>query len=391
MIHNPENKNSRIQELGIKLDILAVNWQDLKNPLGGGAEVHLWENLKRFSAVGHKVTLICSQFEGGVPEETYDGIRVIRKGGRFYFNFVAPGMIRRELRRHKYDVIIEDINKIPFYTPLYTNLPILVVIPHLFATTVFQEINFILGSYIYLAEQPIRLFMRKFPYCVISESTKQDLSKRGIPPENITVIECGIDHSLYCLDKSVQKYDKPTALYLGRVKKYKSIQHILKVWPEVRKEVPDAMLQIVGDGDYLNELRKIAEGLGISGSVEFPGFVSAESKIERMRRSYCAIYPSLKEGWGLTNIEANACGTLAIAADSPGLRDSVSNGISGILFPYGDRKKLSEAVVKVFKDEEYRKRLEKGALEWAMKFDWDSSAEKMLSLLHDVVKRGRPC
>lgn len=370
--------------------ILAVNWQDPKNPYGGGAEVHLWENLKRFAAAGHRVTLICSQFKGGDAEDSYDGVRVIRKGGRFYFNFVAPGMIRRELERNKYDVILEDINKIPFYTPLYTALPILVVIPHLFATTVFREINFVLGIYIYLAEQPIRFFFRKYPYCVISESTRTDLVGRGIPPDNIKVIECGIDHSLYCPDSSVEKYREPTALYLGRVKKYKSIQHILRAWPRVLERVPDAKLQIVGDGDYLDKLKNMASSIDISASVDFPGFVASDSKIERMRRAHCVIYPSLKEGWGLTNIEANACGTLSVSADSPGLRDSVSDGVSGVLFPYGDVERLADIVIRVLENEEYRRKLEKGALEWASRFDWDSSAERMLALMDEVIRKGRP-
>ncbi|MCK4655620.1 MAG: glycosyltransferase, partial [candidate division Zixibacteria bacterium] len=86
--------------------ILAVNWQDPKNPFAGGAEVHLWENLKRFVTAGHSVTLICSQFEGGDPEDSYDGVRILRKGGRLYFNFVAPGMIRTELKQNPYDIII---------------------------------------------------------------------------------------------------------------------------------------------------------------------------------------------------------------------------------------------------------------------------------------------
>lgn len=373
-----------------KLRILAVNWQDPKNPFAGGAEVHLWENLKRFVSDGHSVTLVCSQFDGGDPEDSYDGVKIIRNGGRFYFNFVAPGMIRKELSRHKYDVILEDINKIPFYTPLYTSLPILVIIPHLFATTVFREINFVLGSYIYVAEQPIRWFFRKYPYCVISESTKTDLMKRGIPPDNITVVECGIDHETYRPDASVAKYEKPTALYLGRVKKYKSVQHILRAWPRVLQAVPDAKLQIVGDGDYLPNLKRMATDLEIEKSVEIPGFVSTESKIERMRRAHCVIYPSLKEGWGLTNIEANACGTPAIAADSPGLRDSVSDGLSGSLFPYGDFAKLADTVINLFQDDEHRAGLEKGALEWAARFNWDNAAGEMLSLLHDVVRKGRP-
>ncbi len=371
------------------MNILAVNWQDPKNPLAGGAEVHLWENLTRFAANGHNVTLVCSSFKGAEAEDNYDGIRVVRKGGRFYFNYIAPFLVRQELRTTKYDVILEDINKVPLYTPLYTNLPILVVIPHLFATTVFHEINFIMGTYIYLAEQPIRLVFRNYPYCVISESTRQDLVKRGMSPDNIHVIECGIDHSMYCPDDSVSKYEHPTALYLGRVKKYKSVQHILKAWTKVLKSTPNARLKIVGDGDYLSNLKRMSRKLGLDNSVSFPGFVSSESKVEMLRRSHCAIYPSLKEGWGLTNIEANACGTLAIAANVPGLRDSVSNGVSGVLFEYGDIDGLADTVIRVFSDDDYRRNLEQGALKWASEFDWDRSATRMLDLLKEVVKKGR--
>jgi len=371
------------------LKILALNWQDPKNPMGGGAEVHLWENLKRFASRGHEVTLLCSDFEGGGPEDFYDGVRVIRRGKRLNFNFVAPGMVKRELKQNDYDILLEDINKIPFYTPLYTKIPILVIIPHLFATTVFQEINFVLGSYIYIMEQPLRYIYRKFPYCVISESTKEDLIKRGIRADRITVIECGIDHETYSYDEKVQKYEQPTALYLGRVKKYKSIQHLLSAWPKVLEEVPDARLQIVGSGDYLNALKAEGERLGITDSVEFLGFVSKESKIERFRRSWCTVYPSLKEGWGLTNIEANACGTPALASRVPGLKDSVADGKSGMLFEYGDIEQIASQIIKIFTDEELRTRLYRGAREWAAGFNWDDSSRKMIELIEQTAKEGR--
>ncbi|MBD3219337.1 MAG: glycosyltransferase [candidate division Zixibacteria bacterium] len=371
------------------LKILALNWQDPKNPMGGGAEVHLWENLKRFAEWGHEVTLLCSDFKDGGPEDFYDGVRVIRKGKRLNFNFVAPRMVKKELRQNNYDILLEDINKIPFYTPFYVKIPILAIIPHLFATTVFQEINFVLGSYIYIMEQPLRYIYKKFPYCVISESTKKDLIRRGVSPDRITVIECGIDEETYSYDESVKKYENPTALYLGRIKKYKSIQHILTAWPKVLERVPKASLQVVGSGDYLDALKAKAEKLGISDSIEFPGFVSKKSKIERFRKAWCTVYPSLKEGWGLTNIEANACGTPALASRVPGLKDSVSDGKSGMLFEYGNIEQIASQIIKLFTDEELRICLSKGAREWAARFNWDDSAGKMIELIEKIVKEGR--
>ncbi len=372
------------------MKILALNWQDLKNPMGGGAEVHLWENLKRFARWGHEVTLLCCDFEGGGPEDFYDGVRVLRKGKRFNFNYIAPGMVKNILKQEKFDILLEDINKIAFYTPLYTDLPILIIIPHLFATTVFQEINFVMASYIYLMEVPVRFIYKKFPYCVISDSTKEDLVTRGIKPENVTVIECGIDNDTFSYNPEVAKYADPTALYLGRIKKYKSVQHLIQVWPGIVEKFPTAKLQIVGAGDYLDNLKILSSSLRMDEHIEFPGFVSVESKVERFRKSWCTLYPSPKEGWGLTNIEANACGTPALAARVPGLKDSVSDGKSGLLFEYGNLDDIEQKLAMVFSDENLRKELSKGALEWAARFNWDDSASKMMELIEKTVKVGRP-
>ncbi|RME21685.1 MAG: glycosyltransferase family 1 protein, partial [Candidatus Zixiibacteriota bacterium] len=311
------------------MNILALNWNDLKNPYAGGAEVHLEELLRRLVSYGHSVTLFCSGWSGCFPEETVEGVRIIRRGNRFNFNLIAPWHLRRLVKRESFDILVEDINKIPFYTPWYLKLPRLIVIPHLFADSVFQEINFILGSYIYLAERPLIHVYRGCRFNVISESTAADLAARGVPEKDISIVYCGIDRKVYAHDPSVPKAERPTILYLGRIKKYKSIQHLIAAFARVREELPEARLMVVGDGDYLPALKAQAAELGLTEAVEFPGFVSVEDKVNRMRRAHVAVLPSLKEGWGLTNIEANAVGTAVIAADSPGLRDSVRDNETG--------------------------------------------------------------
>jgi glycosyltransferase involved in cell wall biosynthesis len=367
------------------LNILALNWQDLKNPLSGGAEVHLEELLRRIAAKGHSVTLFCSNFAGGATEETIEGVRIIRAGSRFTFNWIAPKHIRRLIRSGSYDLFLEDINKIPFYTPLYQDLPTLVIVPHLFSTTVFREINFVLGSYIYLWEIPLTRVYGKKKFCVISDSTKADMTSRGIPAENITVIHCGIDSGLYNNDHKYAKFDHPSVLYLGRIKKYKSVQDLVAAFQLVRKNIPDARLRVVGSGDYHHHLQAQAKNLGLSDSVDFPGFVSREDKVALLCRSHVAVYPSLKEGWGLTNIEANSCGTTVVAANTPGLRDSVNDGVSGLLYEYGNIEQLAEKITLVLRDDELRNRLEAGALKWAAQFNWDDAADEFLSLCQRVA------
>ena len=369
------------------MKILALNWNDLKNPFAGGAEVHLEELLRRLVMYGHDVTLFCSGFPGGVAEETVEGVRIIRRGSRLNFNLVAPFHLRKLVQREHFDLLIEDINKIPFYTPLYLKIRTLVVIPHLFADSVFQEINFLLGSYIYLAEKPLVRVYRGRPYNVISESTAEDIIERGVPREDVSVIHCGIDRSLYSYDPGIAKYENPTALYLGRIKKYKSIQHLILAFREVVEEIPEARLMIVGAGDYLPQLKALTGSLDLVDSIEFAGYVPTEEKVNRMRRAHVSVLPSLKEGWGLTNIEANSVGTAVIAADSPGLRDSVRDGETGFLYPYGEVDQLADRILRIFRDESLRRKLESGALTWAERFNWDNAAREFDSLIQQVVER----
>ncbi len=367
------------------MNILAVNWNDLSNPYAGGAEVHLEELLRRLVHYGHQVTLFCSNYPEGKPEETIEGIRIIRRGNRYNFNLIAPKHLRKIARDNSFDLLIEDINKIPLYTPLYLKLKTLVVIPHLFATTVFQEINFLLASYIFLAERPVVSVYRGLPFNVISESTADDLVARGIPRQDISVIHCGIDRETYAHDPSVKKYDRPTILYLGRIKKYKSIQHIILAMPQIKKHVPDVRLMIVGSGDHIESLKALVNKLGLQNDVEFPGYVSVENKVERMHKAHVAALPSLKEGWGLTNIEANAVGTTVVAADSPGLRDSVIDNKTGLLYPYGDIPALADRLIRILTDKSLRRRLETGALDWAAKFNWDNAATEFDQLIKQVA------
>ena len=357
----------------------------MANPMSGGAEVHLIEIFKRFVERGDEITLVSSGFKGCAKTDEYNGIRIIRTGTRETFNFTAPKVIRKLDRKENYDLIVEDINKIPLYTPLYLKKPLLVIIPHLFGTTVFRETNPVLASYVYLMELPISCIYRKAMFEVISGSTAEDVKKRGVPEEHIRIVHCGMDHSTYTVDSGLSKFEQPTILYVGRIKRYKSVDVILRAMPDVLEKIPDARLVIVGSGDNLPELKLFSRKLGISESVVFTGFVSMEEKIDWMRRSHVIVNPSPKEGWGLTNIEANACGTLAVASDADGLRDSVKDGETGLLFPYGDSRTLAEKVIKILTDDDLRVLLTGNAVEWAGKFTWDECAQKTMEVVEEVL------
>lgn len=355
----------------------------MANPMAGGAEVHLTEIFRHFAARGDEITLVVSGFPGGSREDEYRGMRVLRTGSRETFNFVAPSLLRRLDRECNFDLVVEDINKVPLFTPLYLRKPLLVMIPHLFGNAIFRETNPVLASYVYLMEKPIPPVYRKAFFEVISESTARDVIRRGIRPERVRVVHCGMDHDTYSFDPAVEKFGQPTILYVGRLKRYKSVDVIIRALPEVVKRIPDARLAVVGSGDNLGELKRLTRSLNLGNRVTFTGFVSSEEKVDWMRRSQVIVNPSPREGWGLTNIEANACGTPAVASDADGLRDSVRDGVTGLLFPYGDHRALAERLIRILADRSLQKALAVNALAWADSFTWENAARETM----DIVDR----
>src|SRR5437667_58191 len=102
-----------------RMKILVIDWQDHRNPQAGGAEIHLHEMFRRVVAAGHRVDLLCSRFGEAPRYAVLEGIAVHRVGTRHSFPFVVHRYYSEKLAGESYDVVIEDVNKIPLYTPLW--------------------------------------------------------------------------------------------------------------------------------------------------------------------------------------------------------------------------------------------------------------------------------
>ncbi|MEP7220220.1 MAG: glycosyltransferase family 4 protein [Bacteroidota bacterium] len=366
------------------MKILVINWQDWTNPLSGGAEVHLHQTFRRIAAMGHDVTLFCSAYPGAAPEERVDGIRIIRRGGRNTFNFIVPYYYSTMLKKDGYDVVVDDINKIPFYTPLFVRGPLVGLSHHFFGRSIFKEAGPIFGGYVYSSEALVDRVYRNTPFLVVSQSTLDEFVSRGFRREMFTLALNSIDHDRLH-PTGVAKSAHPTIGYFGRLKKYKSVDHVIRAFATIRKTIPDAELIIIGRGDYQPELRKLAAELGVAEATRFTGFVSEEEKLRLLQELWVVVNPSMKEGWGIVNVEANACGTPAVAADSPGLRDSVRHGVTGELYPYGDIDALVDRLLRILHDRELRDRYTASAMEFARSITWDDTARATIAMLEDVV------
>ncbi len=369
------------------MKILLVNWRDMENPEAGGAEVHLQEIFSRIAGKGHQVTLVAHHFDNMPREQDMDGIRVLRTGRKFDFNYRARPFCRHLAAREDFDVVIEDLNKLPFFLSSAVKQPVCVILHHFFGDSIWRETNPLFASYVGLGEFIVKRTYKALPFCVVSRSTADELIAAGFDANHIEIIHNAVDETIYTPSEAVSKV-RGRIIYLGRVKKYKGIDMILQALVDIRKTIPEAHLVIVGWGDDRARLESITSRLGLTDAVRFSGMVSTEQKVQELREAEVMVTPSPKEGWGVTTIEANACGTPVVASRVPGLRDAVRDGETGLLFTYGDIPMIVDHVRRVLTDAPLRERLTRNALVWASRFRWDVSAEDTIKWLEGVIAEG---
>jgi glycosyltransferase involved in cell wall biosynthesis len=370
--------------------ILLVNWNDRENPHAGGAEIHLHELFGRIAGWGHDVHLIASGWPGCAPQAVVGGIQVTRVAGRHTFALQARDAVRRALRERtsaaaRFDVVVEDINKIPLYLPLLTVLPLVAIVPHLFGTTAFQEASPPMAAAVWASELPIPWVYRRAGFHAISESTRDDLVRRGVPAERVVVIHPGVDPQVYRPDPATPRAASPTFLYLGRLKRYKGVEVAVRALAVARAARADLTLDICGQGDDRPRLERLVTELGLNDAVRFLGFVPEQQKQELLRRAWAVVFPSPKEGWGITNVEAAASGTPALASDSPGLRESVQNRVTGYLVPHGDVQALADRMVALARDPASVERLGKAGRAFAEGLSWDTAAHATLAHIEHII------
>lgn len=367
------------------LNIAVVNWQDRENPLAGGAEIHLHEIFGRLAQGGHRVTLLCGGWPGCAPRVELDGIDVHRVGTRQSFALKARKYWHDNLMSQRFDAVVEDINKVPLFTPWWRGANVVGLVPHLFGATAFQELSIPLASAVWLAERPMPLIYRNLPFQAISESTRDDLVHRGIRRENVAVIFPGIDSAQYTPDPSVRS-PRPSFAYLGRLKKYKGVDLVLRAFALLK--VPDATLEIAGAGEFRGELEQLAVTLGVSERVQFLGRIDETQKQLLLRRAWATLFASPKEGWGITNLEAAASGTPVIASNSPGIRESVRHGETGYLVPHGDVAAMAQFMQTLSDNRQRVESLGIAGRQFAEGFTWANAADQTAAHLREVVSKG---
>lgn len=359
-----------------KRHVLILNWRDMSNPQAGGAEKVTQEIARRWVAWGHQVTLFCASYPGARPEEIVDGVRMIRRGHQHTVHWEAY----RYYKTHALgdcDVIVDEINTVPFFAPLYAREPVLMFCHQLAREIWRYEARFPLSTIGYLLEPAYLQAYRRTPIMTVSLSTQDDLRRLGLagpyhvipeavdttPPETLPLIDV--------------KESGPTLAFVGRVVPSKRVDHIVRALKLLRQEVGmDACLWIIGSWDeaYYRSLNDLVEALGLMDHVVFWGRLDEVAKERLLMRAHVFVMTSVREGWGLVVTEANMMGTPAVVYNVPGLRDSTRDGETGIVCKSNTPDSLARGIATLLAEPTLYARLRENAWATAKELNWDRTA-----------------
>lgn len=368
--------------------VLFLNWRDTRHPEGGGSEVYIERVAAEMVVRGYRSTIFCQAHANAPAEEVRpDGVRMVRRGGRhtvylfaaFVYLVGALGFGPLSARRlGRPDLIVDVCNGLPFLSRVYARRPVIALVHHVHREqwrVIFGPVPARIGWWIesWLA---VRVY-RRCPYVTVSESSRDELVGLGVDRERITIIRNGTPAAA---GPPVARTGHPSLLVLGRLVPHKRVELALRATAVLALEMPDLELVVAGQGWWEPPLRRLAADLGIEDRVRFTGFVSEEDKHALLGRSWLAVTPSIKEGWGLTIVEAAAHGTPSVAFRSAGgVREAIVDGRTGLLVD--DEFEFLKAVRRLLRDADRRAEMGAAAREYARLFTWDVSAAAFAGLV----------
>jgi glycosyltransferase involved in cell wall biosynthesis/O-antigen/teichoic acid export membrane protein len=367
------------------LHILVLTDRDWTHPQAGGTGTNLRAQVTRWVDWGHRVTVIACSYPGAEALERDGLLTIHRMGGR---STVFPRTIWRQWRGlvPDADVVLEVMNGISFLTPLWLRTPRVLFIQHIHRNHYLQEMGAggRLAAFL-LETAPLRLLYRDVRVITISEAAAMDIAAHGIAREHIDVSYLGVEHDQFWPEESIRT-ERPTLLYLGRLKRYKRIELVL----DALEAAPQAVLEIAGDGDHRETLEAEIEARGLGDRVRMHGFVDEPTKRELLQSSWVNMTASSAEGWCLTVMEAGACGTPSVAMAVGGLPESIEDEHTGLLAT--DRRELASQTRRLVEDPPLRQRLGSAARERALELTWDRTAARSLEVLSEEMRLapGRP-
>ncbi|MEM3795464.1 MAG: glycosyltransferase family 4 protein [Thermoprotei archaeon] len=354
------------------MDLLVLNHRDPHHPQAGGAEVVLHEVLKRLIKYGVSVTWMSERFNGAKTEEELDGIHIKRAGGSVSLH----GYAIQEARKH--DAVIDSVaHAAPFLSYLANNHTIALM------HSVHQDVlRFEVDPFKAALLRSFERLVKHYPKIVaVSQTTANQLTTRlGVNPNKILVIHPGIDHDKY---KPGTKGVRPTILWIGRMMKYKNPLDAVSIYLSLSPEtLRKTKLIIVGEGELRGQVEQAARKAGAT----YLGRVSEQYKIKLYQEAWVLLSTSYIEGWGMTVVEANACGTPVVGYATGSIPEIIKQGVNGYTVGY---KQIGEAARKIEEiinaPQEERQTLYQNSNKESLKYDWYKTTQNYYQLIKTPI------
>jgi glycosyltransferase involved in cell wall biosynthesis len=345
----------------MKGKILIFNWMDIKNPNAGGQEKYCFEIGKRLARDGMSVYWITSRFPNSSSHEIFEGIHIIRSGS-IYSVFLTSILKYFTYRKESYVII--SMNSIPFLLPFSRKMRTVVLHHRIDIRVMVQKVRaFGLISYC-LQEYINPVIFRHDQILTNSLSSKLDFESIGY--KNVEIVKLGVDLPV---NSSLTK--RKLCISPGPVKPWKHHEIVIKVFSSMPSDWELSIFGTFESEEYRKSLYSLCSNLKIKERVHFLGKISDEELKLLYEQSSICILGTEKEGWGLVAMEAQSYGCPIVAFDVPGIRDSVINGVTGILVKFGDEVEMVKALNLLSSDVKTLRRLSINAIDRSKGFSWE--------------------
>ncbi|WP_110238636.1 glycosyltransferase family 4 protein [Nocardioides gilvus] len=357
--------------------LVILNWRDQWHPEGGGSETYLRQVATRLAAAGHDVTTLTARYPGSAKEETRDGVRYVRVG-RHMTVYLWAAFYLLTGRLGRIDHVIEVQNGMPFLATLFTRAKVTVLVHH-----VHREQWPVVGPVLarigwFMESQAAPRVNRNNDYVAVSQITASELVELGVDAERIRIAYNGVPPVPEFEEPGRDKH--PSLVALSRLVPHKQIEHAIHTLHDLRDECPATTLTIMGDGWWTDHLVALVDELGLSDRVRFLGFVDDEVKFIELSRAWVHVMPSLKEGWGLSIVEAAHVSTPSVAYRSAGgVQESILDGVTGLLA--SDQADFTDCVRRLLTDHALRESMGTKAAMRSEQFTWEATTAVVESCL----------
>lgn len=347
--------------------ILILNWRDSRSPRAGGAELLTHEVATRLVDRGHDVTWFTSKPDGQSASEEIGGVQFVRRGSELTTRLHAPAFARGG----SFDVVVEQINTLPWFAPLWSRVPTIVHFNQLAREVWWYEAPKPLAAVGYLSEPLYLQAYRRTPVITISQSTASDLRRLGLRGR-MDVIPMAVNTKP--VSELPPKRLEGHLVAIGRLTPSKRYDHAIQALEILRRSHPRATLTIVGDGPERGRLEAEAARRGLGDAVQLAGRLDEGAKMGLLTTADLLVGTSAREGWGLTVTEAALRGTPSVVYDVPGFRDSVVHGRTGLL-ARPDAATLATDICRVLSDRDLYQGFQLGAHRRALDLSWGRTAD----------------